>query len=144
VTDSDFGVVWDPNIEDSFLIAEGWGETQLWLPPRDDDPETRAVVLVWKGTRAVRREPPNDEALSGHRLYYKGLRAVRWVGEVHESELIADLERRNRVHSRHDPSRYAQLHHWIVPLKGAVVEVVAHSCEVRRLAPEQSIPIAFL
>jgi hypothetical protein len=56
--------------------------------------------------------------------------------------LIADLEKRNRVHSQHDPTRYARLRHWIVLVKGAVVKVVAHSCEVRRLTPEQSIPIA--
>jgi integrase len=46
VTDSDFQVVWDPNVEDSFLIAEGWGETQLWLPPRVDNPATRHTAAT--------------------------------------------------------------------------------------------------
>jgi hypothetical protein len=26
--------------------------------------------------------------------------------------LIADLEKRDRVHSQDDPTRYARLHHW--------------------------------
>jgi hypothetical protein len=77
-------------------------------------------------------EPPNDEAIEGHRLYYVGLREVRWIGEVLESSLIADLEQRNRVHHRHDPQRFVGLRHWVVRLKGSVVEVVARSCEVVR------------
>jgi hypothetical protein len=79
-------------------------------------------------------EPPNDEARHGHRLWDAGLCDVLWFGEVSDSALIADLERRNRVHSHHDPRRFDGLRHWIVPLKGSVVEVVARECEVQRIA----------
>lgn len=77
-------------------------------------------------------EPPNDEARSGHRLYDVGLREVLWLGEVYESGLIAELERRNRVHARHSAEQYTALRHWVAPLKECTVEVVAHSLRVER------------
>jgi hypothetical protein len=79
-------------------------------------------------------EPPNDEAISGHRLYRVGLREARWVGEVHESELIAELEQRSRVHERHDAARFGDYRHWIVRLKECTVEVVARELVVERVA----------
>lgn len=75
-------------------------------------------------------EPPNDEALHGHRLYRAGLADVEWLGEVHESTLVHELEAANRVHSSHDPSAWLRLRHWVVPLKECIVEVVADGIEV--------------
>jgi hypothetical protein len=132
VVDADFGVVWDPNTEHGVLVASEAGEAWLRLRARLDDTDQRRVVFVWHGASAARMEPPNDEAIAGHRLYGAGLSGVRWVGEVLESSLIADLERRNRVHPRHDPRRFDGLRHWVVMLKGSVVEVVAETCEVTR------------
>jgi hypothetical protein len=129
---ADLGVMWAPNIESGVLVAREQGEARLVLGAYFGDADQRHVVLVWRRARAVRMEPPNDKAISGHRLYDLGLREVHWVGEVRESALIADLERRNRVHPRHDPRRYDNLRHWVVRLKGRIVEVVAVSCEVQR------------
>jgi hypothetical protein len=77
-------------------------------------------------------EPPNDEAISGHRLYDASLSRVLWAGEVENSALIAECERRNRVHPMHDAKRFAEYRHWIVRLKEDTVEVVARSVEVAR------------
>ena len=75
---------------------------------------------------------PNDEALAGHRLYDSGLGNVDWVGTVSGSAVTAELERRNRVHARHDPKVFDSLVHYIVPLKECVVEVVASSLQTSR------------
>lgn len=48
---------------------------------------------------------PNDEALAGHPLYNRGLQHYS-VHEVLDSLLIAELERRNSVHPKHDPDWY--------------------------------------
>jgi hypothetical protein len=130
----EIGTRWNPNVPDARLLVHDDGETRLLLRPHVDDADQRSVMLVWHSSRASSMEPPNDEARSGHRLYDSGLREVRWLGEVHESALIDDLERRNRVHDRHNPARYRELHHWIVPLKECTVEVVARSLEVERRA----------
>jgi hypothetical protein len=97
-----------------------------------DDPDQRYVVLRWRSSFASRMEPPDDEARSGHRLYDVGLKEVRWIGEVFDSALIAELEERNRVHDRHKPARFADLRHWIIPLKQCTVEVVGRSLGVER------------
>lgn len=128
----DLGVTWDPNAPAAALLARDQGSTVLRLAPNPADDDTRDVLLVWSGSCLARLEPPNDEALSGHRLYTAGLSRVLWAGEVIESSLIAELERRNRVHRQHDANRYGQLRHWIVLLKERTVEVVALSVLARR------------
>ena len=133
VVQADLGVRWDPNTEHGVVIAQDGGPTRLRLRAHMDDADQRIVELLWNDAVATQMEPPNDEAISGHRLYASGLSEIHWAGEVNDSALIADLERRNRVHDRHNPARYADLRHWVIRLKGCVVEVVARTCEVRRI-----------
>jgi hypothetical protein len=135
VVAAEFGVVWDGNTEHGVLITSETGEARLRLHARPGEPGQRRVTFAWHGVKAARMEPPNDEAIEGHRLYGAGLRDIVWIGEVLDSSLIADLERRNRVHARHDLRRFEGLRHWVLPLKGSVVEVVAESCEVIREEP---------
>jgi hypothetical protein len=138
VVSIDLGVRWNPNIEHGVLAVSELGDARLRLRARVDDPDQRNVMLSWHGCKAARMEPPNDEAISGHRLYSLGLHEVSWVGEVLDSSLIADLEQRNSVHPRHQPDRFRDLHHWIVRLKGRVVEVVARSIEASREVPRST------
>ena len=128
----DLGVTWEPNVPDAELVARDDGTTLLILSAHPDDNDQRRVVLEWGRSRLARMEPPNDEARSGHRLYGAGLANVLWIGEVTDSQDIAALERANRVHPRHDASRYAGFRHWIVPLKECTIEVVARSIAVKR------------
>jgi hypothetical protein len=128
----DLGITWEPNVPEAQLTATDDGETRLSLLARDDDADQRPIMLLWRGSVATRMEPPNDEAAEGHRLYDSGLRDVVWVGEVFDSHLIIEFERLNRVHPRHHAARYAELRHWVVPLKECTVEVVARSLEALR------------
>ena len=75
---------------------------------------------------------PNDEAISGHRLYGSGLGDVLWAGVVRDSDAIRALEQQNRVHPYHDPSRFDGLTHHVVLLKECVVEVVAEGLSILR------------
>lgn len=135
VVDAGFDIAWDPNSEHAFLSVGEAGPAVLRLNPRSDDPDKRLILIRWDGVRAARMDDPNDEARSGHPLYDKGLTQVRWIGEVVDSALVAEVERRNRVHPLHDHQRFASLRHWVVLLKGKVVEIVASSCEVTRVEP---------
>ena len=127
------GVTWEPNAPDAILVSCGLGKTAVALNAHPDDEDERCVVFVWSGTRSACLADPNDEAISGHRLYAHGLERVLWAGQVRESDLIRDLERRNRVHPHHDASRFASLEHHVLLLKEQVAEVVAEAVEVRRL-----------
>jgi hypothetical protein len=131
----DLGVQWDSGAPEAVLISPDLGApTVLAIEPQVDDPDQRPVVLRWEHCHASAMEPPNDEALDGHRLYDCGLKDVLWCGEVHDSSWITDLERRNRVHDQHDPAAYERLRHFILPLKECVVEIVAETVSVHRAA----------
>ena len=128
----DLEVRWDFGAPLATLWMDDRFQARLRLEPEPDDRDQRSVELIWEGAIAGRMEPPNDEAIEGHRLYAAGLMNVFWIGEVHESELIADMERRNRVHERHRPDDFLGLRHWVLPLKECVVEVVASTMSVAR------------
>jgi hypothetical protein len=75
----------------------------------------QAAVIAFEGYRQYRFGSPNDEALEAHELSKRGLRPYR-PAEVLRSSWLAELERMNRVHPRHDPSDFAGLRHIVIPL----------------------------
>lgn len=129
----DLGVIWEPNAPEAVLLSDDYGRTVLAMNPHPDDSDTRCVVVVWKGTSSACLGGPNDEAISGHRLYRKGLKGILWAVQVRNSNTIRDLERQNRVHPRHDPARFHQLVHHVILTKEAVVEVVAETLTIQRI-----------
>ena len=114
------------------MLSDDSGWTRLAVRPHPDDADQRNVVLVWEGVEFASLSAPNDEAISGHRLWRAGLNDVLWLGLVEDSELIASLRQQNSVHRHHESRRYDFLDHYIAPLKECVVEVVAHSLVVHR------------
>ncbi len=129
----DLGVKWNPNAPEARLLSDDFGKTVLSLNPHHDDADRSCVVFAWSGTRTACMADPNDEAISGHRLYGSGLSDVLWAGVVRDSDAIRALEQQNRVHPYHDPSRFDGLTHHVVPLKECVVEVVAEGLSILRL-----------
>ncbi len=119
------GVTWEPNVPDAVLVSRDDGTTVLALNANPDDADQRCVVLVWTMARAASMADPNDEAISGHRLYGKGLAEVRWAGVVEGSQLTSELEKQNRAHPQHDPAQFNALAHHVMLLKECTVEVVA-------------------
>lgn len=132
-----FTIRWDPNAPDAVMISNDLGRTVLAVRAHpDDDTDQRNVTFVWNGVESATLSAPNDEAISGHRLWHNGLSEVLWMGVVEGSALRSDLKRQNSVHPRHDPARFESLEHYIVLLKECVAEVVASSVEVHRLDGE--------
>ena len=138
----DLGVEWQPNGPNAVLIASDYGPAVLALEPHFADADQRQVVLRWEPPRLTLSSPPNDEAITGHRLYSHGLSRVMWAGEVIGSALIQAMETQNRVHPRHDPARYAALSHHIVRTKEGVFEVVAESVTVERIEADTTLEAA--
>jgi len=100
-------------------------ETQLILQytARDD-----AVALIqFPLVKAFQFGSPNDEALEGHPLARSGLQRYR-VHHVEHSPWIAELEKRNAVHPRHDRNTFLEhLVHYIFTFQDATLECIA--CE---------------
>ena len=73
--------------------------------------------------------PPNDEALSGHRLYALGLQPYS-AFEVLNSSWIASLEEANRVHPRHVPELFSGRRHFILTFHDSTLEFIARDFQV--------------
>jgi len=94
------------------------------------DGHEQAAVIKFEGYRQYRFGSPNDEALEGHELSKRGLRPYQ-PAEVLRSSWIAELERMNSVHHRHDPSDFAGLRHIVIPFHDSTFE-----CVTRRWSSE--------
>ena len=119
----DLDVSWEPNAPEAVLAKDDLGRACLAVMPHFEDGDERPVVLVWEGCAAAEMGPPNDEALHRHPLYDSGLRGLLGLGEVLESERIAMTA---GMLSR------PPAHHFVVPLKECMVEVLADGVAVRR------------
>lgn len=129
----ELGVTWDPNDPSAVLLSDDTGRAVLALRPHHDDADARCVVVVWRGVRFSSLSDPNDEAVSGHRLYGRGLSEVLWAGSVRDSTLVAALEQQNQVHPHHQASRFGRLQHHVLLTKECVAEVVAEDVAVSRV-----------
>ena len=95
--------------------------------PRSVSPLTgnqSVAILTAEPYLAFQFGPPNDEAISGHRLYPLGLRAYE-AFEVRNSSWIASLEKANRVHSSHTPELFSNYRHFIVAFHDSTLEFIA-------------------
>jgi hypothetical protein len=114
------------------MVSDDSGRTRLAVRAHPDDADQRNVVLAWDGVGLASLSAPNDEAISGHRLWRAGLNDVLWLGLVEDSELITGLKKQNSMHPNHEPRRYDFLDHYIASLKECLVEVVARSLVIHR------------
>ncbi len=84
----------------------------------------QVAVIEFTQPYATQLGPPNDEAISGHPLYGKGLRPYD-AFEVQRSSWIRRLERMNAVHPRHDPGVFDSLRHFIFTFHDSTFECVS-------------------
>ncbi len=96
------------------------------LKLRSDDQSEPCAIVDVEGCSIFKFGSPNDEAISGHRLAKIGLTAYA-AFEVSNSTWIAELERANRVHHRHDPRMFSSLRHFIFTFHDSTLEFVSRS-----------------
>jgi hypothetical protein len=87
------------------------------------------AILTADPYRVFQFGPPNDEAISGHRLYGLGLQPYS-AFEVLNSSWIASQEKANRVHSRHMPELFSVYRHFILTFHDSTFEFIAESFSV--------------
>ena len=87
------------------------------------------AILTADPYLALQFGPPNDEAISGHRLYGLGLRPYS-AFEVRNSYWIASFEKANRVHSSHTPELFSGYRHFILTFQDSTLEFIARSFSV--------------
>jgi len=99
------------------------------------DTNTRARV-VFRHVRAHYLGWPNDEALSAHPLYGRGLRPYD-AFEVIDSSWKATIIAANRAHPLHRDEHFAADRHFIMTFHDETFECIARTVEVETLTQDQ-------
>jgi hypothetical protein len=89
----------------------------------------RVAFVEFESYRSYMFGFPNDEAISGHPLYGRGLRPYG-AFEVKGSSWVRQLERMNSVHPRYDPERFKALHHYVFAFHDSMLECVARGYKI--------------
>lgn len=102
-------------------------ETQLLIRYITDD--TAIAVIQFPLVKTFQFGAPNDEALGGHPLAGLGLKHYQ-VHQVDNSPWIAQLEKQNSVHPRHEKNEFLKdLVHYIFTFQDATLECVVREGE---------------
>ena len=86
--------------------------------------DERTAVIKFENCVIHKFGSPNDEALSGHPLYKKGLRHYS-VFNVSRSSWIKDVEKMNSQHPRHYKERFLEYNHFIFTFHDSTFECIA-------------------
>jgi len=103
-----------------------WDGSSVTIVDPGSDDVTNLGWVIFEGVYHVSLGPPNDEALAGHPLHGSGLEYYA-AHEVRNSDLIATLEQRNRVHRHHRPESFESLRHVIITFHDETLECVCRS-----------------
>jgi hypothetical protein len=97
-------------------------ETQLFLRYSTDNDKT--AIIQFPLVRIFQFGSPNDEALGGHPLAQFGLKYYQ-VHRIDNSPWIAELERRNSIHPRHDKELFLKnVVHYVFTFQDSTLECV--------------------
>jgi hypothetical protein len=121
----DLGLVATPGAPYPVLLQNDWNAFLVFYLAAIDPSGDAIGIVEWIGCTSTSFGYPNEEALSGHRLWDRGLSEVHWCGEVLNSSWIAEMEIANRVHFMHDPANWATLRHFILPFQDSTFECAA-------------------
>ncbi|MBU6372672.1 MAG: hypothetical protein KJS97_08085 [Alphaproteobacteria bacterium] len=106
----------------------------------DSEGEVCALIKVDRYL-AFQFGPPNDEAISGHRLYELGLRAYSSF-EILNSEWIGQQKAANRVHPHHRDELFEGYRHIVITFHDSTLEFIARGFAVQLV--EGPIRVALL
>jgi len=109
-----------------------WDGSYVNVRQPSDATESKLVVVEFQQCIWARLGSPNDEVLSGHPLYGKGLEGYRPM-RVENSTWIEDLRKISSVHRQYSPDRWSTCTHYIFGFHDSMFECVAQSlvAEVR-------------
>jgi hypothetical protein len=144
--DVDIGLTWDigaplpqllANGRRTFLLFylylrdPGWDGTSVRIVDWAAAEQVPLGVVEFHGVHSVRFGGPNDEALAGHPLSGKGLRAYA-AHRMLNSHWIGDQERINSVHPRHRGGWADRLTHYVFCFHDETLECLASSITTER------------
>jgi hypothetical protein len=111
----------DPNWDGTYVTSRGVTDANL-----------KCLEFTFHGCHSAKLGGPNDEALSGHPLYSRGLHGYGPY-LVHNSTWIRDEEAINAVHPQHRGGWHESMKHYFFVFHDEMFEALAESVSVRVL-----------
>lgn len=121
-------------------------ETQLFVRYQADNAEI--AVIHFPLVKIFKFGSPNDEALGGHPLAKLGLRFYQ-VNRIEHSPWVAELERQNNRHPRHDRASFLKdAVHYVFTFQDSTLECVVTEggnwpSQIRVFASEEEAKIVW-
>jgi hypothetical protein len=122
-----------PGAPEPLVLATAFDLILAYVTAPDDD---QYAIVKFLCPRAHYFGSPNDEALSGHPLAARGL-GPYGIFEIRGSSWVRSLEQMNRVHPRHDASRFERLRHFVFTFHDDTFECVAEGMELMESVPNE-------
>jgi hypothetical protein len=118
----DFHPLWEPGSPNPYLLQS---DNKAFLVYKIKNEPHKFAIVEWVQCRGAVLGGLNDEAISGHRLWNKGLKDCLFAAEVKHSSWIEELRKENSVHPYHDDEMFSSLRHYILLLKDSTFECIA-------------------
>lgn len=126
-------IVWEPKWSAGdtcpVVLASGRSLTLLYNVALEE--EDGVGVVTFHRERAHRFSGVNDEVLSGHPLYGKGLEFYG-AHEVDDSSWLKELQTVHSVHARYDPTRWNSVKHYVLCFHDDMLEVLAEGVTIEK------------
>jgi len=117
--------------EGTTILAFYLQKTGQRFPAENPTVDEPAAIVTFRPCYNFFFGAPNDEAMNGHPLYSRGLKAYS-VFEVSNSSWVRYLEKMNSVHTMHDPKRFWERRHFIFTFHDSTFECVAKGFEIEK------------
>lgn len=120
----EFDLEWEPNVPAPILISTEKNTFLILLKEELNNNKNEYLVIKFLNSIQVKFGSPNDEVLSGHRLYKNGL-SFYSANIVKNSKWIEEIKQINKVHPRYNEKRWENLKHYIFTFVDSTFESIA-------------------
>jgi len=141
----DLGVQWDTGAPLPHIVSDSsrtvvfcrasepdpnWDGTYVTSVSPGDTAEATFVELTFTRCASIRFGSPNDEALSGHPLWGRGLEFYQ-AHLVRNSTWLDEQIAINSAHDRHNEATWRELNHYLIGFHDEMFEALAADVDAR-------------
>lgn len=98
---------------------------------REDD--NKRGLIIFDGLCQFKFGYPNEEAITGHKLYREGLYPLSFY-EIKKSSWLQEIIDANKIHPYHKDSQFEKYRHYFFPLHDNSFEILAENYQTEIVA----------
>lgn len=120
-------------------VSSDWDGTSVEVNDPNSNQPHKIAIVEWISCFGAVLGGLNDEAISGHRLWKKGLDGcVYGTAIVQNSSWVEEIRKSNSVHPYHKDATFSDLKHFILLFHDSTFECLAKSYNIEILNKSMS------